>query len=62
MTSASSPQASADRLAEIAEILATGLMRGLARKSSGKKGLFGESSLDLSAFKSSDPTPTSDGG
>jgi hypothetical protein len=44
-------------LAEVAEILAAGLMRALARKSSGNGRSTGESSLDFSAIKSGHPTP-----
>ncbi len=49
-------------LAEVADILAFGLMRALARKSSGKSGLSGESSLDLSPTKSGHPTPVAGDG
>jgi hypothetical protein len=49
-------------LEELAEILAVGLMRVLAQKSSRKKSLTGESSLDFSAITSGHPIPTSDGG
>ena len=45
------------RLAEIAEILAVGLMRLMARKSSPISADPGESSLDLSAAESGHPTP-----
>lgn len=43
-------------IAEIAEILAAGLMRLMGRKSSPISTDTGESSLDFSAPKSSDPT------
>jgi hypothetical protein len=43
-----------DRLLEIAEILALGLMRLQARKSSRKPAEFGESSLHLSPDQSGD--------
>jgi hypothetical protein len=49
-------------LAEVAEILAAGLMRALARKSSGNGRSTGESSLDFSAIKSGHPTPGGGGG
>jgi hypothetical protein len=42
------PQTPPERLSEIAEILATGLMRLRARKSSPKSADFGESSVDFS--------------
>jgi hypothetical protein len=42
-----------ERLAEIAEILAAGLMRLNARKSSGLSAERGESSLDCAAHRSS---------
>jgi hypothetical protein len=51
-----------ERIAEIGEILAAGLMRLGATKSSRKWPETGESSLDFSAIKSGHPTPTSDGG
>lgn len=44
-----------DTLDEIAEILAAGLMRLEARKSSRKSGEFGESSLDCVAHQSGHP-------
>ena len=50
-------QSSAERLSEIAEILAAGLMRLVARKSSPISADPGESSLDLSAAESGHPTP-----
>lgn len=46
-----------DRLTEIAEILAAGLMRLHARKSSGKSADLGESSLDCVAHQSGHPNP-----
>lgn len=46
---------SADRLAEIAEILAAGLVRLSARKSSAKAGALRESSLDFSPDQSGHP-------
>jgi hypothetical protein len=52
----------ADRVAEIAYILAGGLLRLMGRKSSGKMVLPGESSLDFSARKSGHPTPLGAGG
>lgn len=52
----------ADSAAEIAYILAGGLLRLMGRKSSGKNGVAGESSLDFSAAKSSHPTPVTAGG
>jgi hypothetical protein len=45
------------RLSEIAEILAAGLMRLMARKSSPISAEPGESSLDLSAAESGHPIP-----
>ena len=45
------------RIGEIAEILAAGLMRLMARKSSPISADPGESSLDLSAAESGHPTP-----
>lgn len=45
-----------ERLAEIAEILAAGLMRVLARKSSPISADAGERSLDISATESGHPT------
>jgi hypothetical protein len=46
-----------ERLAEIAEILATGLVRLWARKSSQMSAQNGEFSLDISATQSGHPTP-----
>jgi hypothetical protein len=57
MTTKTIPQTSAQRLAEIAEILAVGLMRLVARKSSPISAENGESSLDFSATESAHPTP-----
>ena len=57
MTAAKIPQSSAERFAEIAEILAAGLMRLMARKSSPISADVGESSLDFSAAESGHPTP-----
>jgi hypothetical protein len=48
---------SADRITEIAELLAIGLMRVLARKSSGYSPNAGESSLHLPPEQSGHPTP-----
>jgi hypothetical protein len=48
---------SARGIAEIGEILATGLMRLAARKSSVKAAVCGESSLDFSPDQSGHPTP-----
>ena len=45
------------RVSEIAEIVAAGLMRLMARKSSPISADPGESSLDLSAAESGHPTP-----
>jgi len=45
-----------ERIVEIAEILAAGLMRWSARKSSAKAGVLGESSLDFSPDQSGHPT------
>jgi hypothetical protein len=45
---------SADHLNEVADLLAMGLQRLLARQSSGELRLFGESSLHLSPDQSSD--------
>lgn len=56
MRMAKAPQPLADCLTEIAEILAAGLMRLVARKSSAISAVTGESSLDLSAAESGDPT------
>ena len=47
------------RIAELAEILAAGLMRLRARKSSPVSADFGESSLPNSLAKSGDPTQES---
>ena len=56
---------SAERIAEIAEILAAGLMRAVARKSSLISADTGESSLDILPNQSGHPTSldrrTSDG-
>jgi hypothetical protein len=49
----------AERLAEVAEILAAGLMRLRARQSSHLSADFGESSLDCSGHQSSDADPGS---
>jgi hypothetical protein len=57
MTAAKIPQSSAERIAEIAEILAAGLMRLVARKSSEISADPGECSLDLPATESGHPTP-----
>ena len=46
-----------DRLAEIGDILAAGLMRLLARQSSPLSPDFRESSLDCAARQSGHPTP-----
>ena len=46
--------AGTDRLDEVAELLAAGLQRLLARQSSGELRLFGESSLHLSPDQSGD--------
>jgi hypothetical protein len=48
-----------DRLSEIAEILAAGLMRLETRKSSQKPADFGESSLHFTPDQSGDPPPCS---
>jgi hypothetical protein len=50
-----SPPANA-RISELGEILAAGLMRLWAAKSSGKSDKLGESSLDFSVGQSGDPT------
>lgn len=50
------PAASALRLTEIAEVLASGLMRALARKSSRIFEPTKECSLDISVAKSAHPT------
>ena len=47
----------AERLAEIAEILAAGLVRLRARQSSQLSCNFGESSLDCAATQSGHPNP-----
>ena len=57
MTAAKIPQSSAERIAEIAEILAAGLMRLEARKSSSIFANTAESSLDFSATESGHPAP-----
>jgi hypothetical protein len=46
-----------DHIAELAELLATGLLRVLARKSSGYSPDAGESSLHLPPDRSGHPTP-----
>ena len=56
MTAAKIPQTSSKHLTEIAEILAAGLMRLMARKSSPISADIGEVSLDFSATKSGHPT------
>jgi hypothetical protein len=67
MNSAIKPDSlsSNERLVEIAEILAAGLLRALARKSSPKSADIGESSLHILVDQSAHPTPvnrrTSDG-
>jgi hypothetical protein len=48
-----------ERLAEISEILATGLMRLEPRKSSPKSAGFGESSVDFSGHQSGHADPSS---
>jgi hypothetical protein len=53
MTTAKLPQNCAERLADIAEILAAGLMRLIARKSSSLCSPNGETSLDFTAHQSS---------
>jgi hypothetical protein len=50
-------QSSAERLSEIAEILAAGFMRLVARKSSPIFADTGDSLLDFSATESGHPTP-----
>lgn len=52
-----SPLDPKSRVSEIAEILATGLMRLMARKSSQISATIRESSLDFSATESGHPTP-----
>jgi len=44
-----------ERLVEIAEIMAAGLMRAVGRKSSQVCDRTGESSLDCTAYQSGDP-------
>jgi hypothetical protein len=51
-----------ERIREIGAILALGLVRVLAGKSSGQRGVSGESSLDFSAIKSGYPMPVTDRG
>lgn len=51
--------AGGERLSEIAEILAAGLMRVEARKSSRKSAEFGESSLHFTPDQSGDAPPCS---
>jgi hypothetical protein len=51
--------AAKERLAEIAEILAAGLQRLRARKSSQKSREFGESSLDITGHQSGPADPKS---
>ena len=59
MTAAQADQLSAqERIDEIAEILAAGLMRLHARKSSTFSADVGEVSLHISASKSADPLST----
>jgi hypothetical protein len=53
---------SKERIREIGAILAVGLIRVLAGKSSGQRAVSGESSLDFSAIKSGHPTPVTAGG
>jgi hypothetical protein len=53
---------SEERIREIGTILASGLMRVLAGKSSGQRAVSGESSLDFSAIKSGHPMPVTDRG
>jgi hypothetical protein len=57
MTAAKTPQTSSKHLTEIAEILAAGLMRVVARKSSPIAADSGETSLDISPAESGHPTP-----
>ena len=52
MTALPKPSGTHERLAEIAEILAAGLMRLRARKSSQKSAHRGESSLDCLGYQS----------
>jgi hypothetical protein len=49
-------ETAADRLSEVAEILAAGLMRLQARKSSSISATCGDISLDISATESGHPT------
>ena len=51
------PAADPERLAEIADILAAGLLRALARMSSGNKRLIRECSLDFSPTESGHAVP-----
>ena len=53
---------SAERLDEIAEILAAGLMRLRARQSSPQSADFGDSSLDCAADQSGHANVLTDGG
>jgi len=53
--------ATPDRLNEIADILATGLMRLRARQSTSLSGVPGDSSLDCPAQQSSHANPTHGG-
>jgi hypothetical protein len=59
MVASSLPKSSTERLAEIAEILAVGLQRMRARKSSGLCPDSGETSLDCLAHQSGDADPHS---
>jgi hypothetical protein len=61
MIQTESDSGGSDRLAEIAEILATGLMRLEARKSSRKPAEFGETSLHFSPDQSGDAASFSTG-
>jgi hypothetical protein len=54
--------AAREPITELAEILAAGLIRVLAGKSTEKRPLNGESSLDFSAIKSGHPMPLKGGG
>jgi hypothetical protein len=58
MTALKFPKASSARIAELAEILAAGLMRALARKSNQISPSSGESSLHFSPGKSGHQAPT----
>lgn len=49
------------RLAELGEILAVGMVRLQMRKSSQKTADFGESSLDFTGHQSGHPTPSGSG-